>query len=107
MNLNSPVPAGAEGVVVELLDRIGRVRSLRDDESILLEKLVRRSQRGQRRTHKWTPENDRTLLRVQHRRRGVAKYAEEIGVSEGAAWFRLDSLRKKLRGGNDAAKVKG
>lgn len=97
---------GGDAVLIELLDRLGRHRALADDESQLLEKLVRQSQATKASVyHKWSREDDRTLLRVQHRPRGVANYAKEIGVSEYAAWMRLDRLRKKLRGEGNTGKV--
>jgi hypothetical protein len=86
---------GVEPVLIELLDRLGRLRVLHDDESGILETLIRRDQRksGSRQLHRWTRDEDRELLRLQYRRRGVADYAVSIGVSERAAWQRLDKLR--------------
>ena len=87
---------GGDALMIELLDRIGRHRALADDESQLLEKLVRRERariRPQRTTHKWTRDEDRELLRVQYRRRGVAELAIRNGVTEAAAWSRVQALR--------------
>ncbi len=99
---------GGDALMIELLDRIGRNRALADDESQLLEKLVRQSRTTKASVyHKWSREDDRALLRMQHRPRGVANYAKDIGVSEYAAWMRLDRLRKKLRGAGMAEKVEG
>lgn len=91
--LTASITTDAEPLVLELLDRIGRARALHDDESLLVEKIVRRSTRGSRTLHKWTAEEDRELRRIQYRRRGVAEFAQRIGVSEAAAWSRLQALR--------------
>lgn len=98
---------GGDALMIELLDRIGKHRALADDESQLLEKLVRGSPGQPSVYHRWSRQEDRDLLRLQHRPRGVANYAAQIGVSEYAAWMRLDRLRKKLRGGAEAVKVEG
>lgn len=84
----------AEPIVLELLDRLGRLRAHPDDESNLVAALIRReTSRAPRRLHKWTRDEDRELLRVQFRRRGVAELAHRIGVSESAAWSRVQALR--------------
>lgn len=95
---------GGEALLFEVLNRLSMARTLRDDESALLEKLVRQSQvREASVYHRWTKQEDRDLLRLQHRKRGVANYAVKIGVSEYAAWMRLNRLRKRLRcGGRDS-----
>jgi len=102
------IPAEAEPIVLELLGRINRLRSLKDDESRLTEGLVKREKRRQpSRTHVWTREDDRTLRRVQHRPRGVAEFAEKIGVSESAAWSRVQVLRHPHKRRAKTPKVEG
>lgn len=86
---------GHEGevLVLELVTRIERCRALRPEESDLVAELIRREKRrAPSHTHAWTPKEDRELLRVQHRPRGVIIFAERIGVSEKAARRRLEKL---------------
>lgn len=75
-----------------LLDEVGRLRALTDRESSALEDAIK-AEAKPRRLHKWTREENRELLRLQHRRRGVADYAKKIGVSESAAWSQIQVLR--------------
>jgi hypothetical protein len=103
------IPAEAEPFFMELLERLGRLRALKDDESKLTEALVRRERRRapKRAYHKWTTRDDRELLRVQSRPRGVADLAQRIGVSDQAAWNRLQRLRNLKRGAGKASRVEG
>lgn len=94
-------------LLMVLLEEVGRARALSEAESRLLESVIRKEAKPARQTHKWTKANDRTLLRVQHRPRGVADYAKRVGVSEHAAWMRLDRLRKRLRGAGRAETLGG
>ena len=101
------IPVEAEPVVLELLERLGRLRALTDDESRLTEAMVRRQRRRdpKRAYHKWTSADDRELLRVQDRPRGVADFAQRIGVSDQAAWNRLQRLRNLKRGAGAPARM--
>lgn len=80
-------------MLLSLLDEVGRHRALSDSESQLLESVIVKEAKESRRLHKWTPEEDRELRRVQFRRRGVADFAKRIGVSESAAWSRIQVIR--------------
>lgn len=91
--LTASISSDSEPLVLELLNRLNRERSLADDESLLAERIVRRSQRGKRTLHKWSREEDRELLRIQHRPNGVKIFAKRVGVSDAAAWSRLQVLR--------------
>ena len=94
-----PIQKGSGGMKVDpilllgLLDEVGRLRALNDTESQLLEMAILKEAKPIRRLHKWTRDEDRELLRVQFRRRGVAELAHRIGVSESAAWSRVQALR--------------
>lgn len=101
-------PAG-DAMMLELLDRLGRQRALSEDESRLVEILVRRTARAAPTfTHQWTQAEDRELLRVQFRPRGVIIFAERIGVTEKAARRRLEKLiqRKRNQGKSQGAPQK-
>ena len=88
------VAAEGESLVLELLERIERCRALRDDESDLTAELIRREKRrAPNRSHAWTAAEDRELIRVQARPRGVIRAAKKFGVSEKAARRRLEKLR--------------
>lgn len=99
-SLAAMIPADAEPIVLEILDRIGKMRALHDDESKLTAALVRREKRRlPNRNHSWTRQEDRELLRAQYRPRGVIVLAEDIGVTEKAARRRLEKLRDQGRCG--------
>lgn len=108
-SLAKMVPQEAEPLLIELVDRIGKLRALEDDESLLVEAVVKKQRRRTRvRTYKrWTPDDDRELLARQHRRRGVASYAHELGVTETAAWSRLRHLRNLRKGKRATKQVEG
>jgi len=90
------IPQEAEPLVIELVDRIGKMRALADDESLLVETVVKKQRRRSPNfTHRWTPKEDRELLRIQFRPRGVIEFALRIGVSEKAARRRLEKLRDR------------
>lgn len=96
--LTASITTDAEPLVLELLDRIGRARALHDDESLLVEKIVRRAKRHDPTfTHQWTRDEDRELLRAQFRPRGVIELAARIGVSEKSARRRLEKLVQARR----------
>lgn len=107
--LANMIPQDGEPLLIELVDRIGKLRALDDDESRLVEAVVKKQRRRARvRTYKsWTPKEDRELLQRQHRRRGVASYAQELGVTETAAWSRLRHLRNLRKGKRGEKEVKG
>ena len=90
-------PAG-DTMMLELLDRLGRQRALSEDESKLVEILVRRTTRAlPRRLYRWTAKDDRILLKARHTPRGLIEAAEKLGVSENAARSRVRNLLKRNR----------
>lgn len=95
-----------EVLVLELVTRIERCRALRPEESDLVAELIRREKRrAPSHTHAWTRQEDRELLRVQNRPRGVIIFAERIGVSEKAARRRLEKLLHTRRNEGKCAAV--
>lgn len=90
------VPPDTEGLVMQLIDRIGRCRALLADESLLLQSLINRERkRGARRYHRWSTKDDAILLRAARERGGVRKAAGEIGVAVEVARHRLRHLRRR------------
>lgn len=99
---------GAEGeaLVLDLVERIERCRALRPEESDLVAELVRREKRrAPNRSHAWTAEEDRALVKAGTKPRGVIRLAKRIGVSEKAARRRLEKLRIQGKGANPAQVV--
>lgn len=103
------IPQEGEALLIELVDRIGKMRALSDDESLLVETVVKKQcRRGQARTYKtWSAKEDRELLSRQFRRRAVAEYAITLGVTETAAWSRLRHLRNLRKSSPDRDRVEG
>jgi hypothetical protein len=69
MTLTADIPQDAEPAILELLARLEKARGLRDDESIVLEKIIKRQVRrdrdngeGPRHYAKWTQDMDDQLL---------------------------------------------
>lgn len=92
------IPAEAEPIVLELVGRIERLRALKDDESEMIEGIVRRERRRAPRVyHTWTPQEDRKLWATRGRTTGVVALAEQMGVTEAAVRSRLRHLRKGKR----------
>ncbi len=102
------IPADAEPVVLELLERLGRLRALNEDESELTEALVRRERRrAPRKSFRWGKDDNRELLRIQHRPGGIQKFADKRGITYKAAFQQLSRLRNLLRGGAKSGQVEG
>src|SRR3546814_14703234 len=88
------IPQEAEPLVIELVDRIGRLRSLSDDETDLVAAIVERERRRQpRRLHQWSKDDNRELLRIQHRPGGIQHFADERGLTYQAAFQQISRLR--------------
>lgn len=84
----------AAPLLLGLLDELSRTRSLRDEETALLEIVIERT--DQRRVYrKWTPQLDRALLRVAHKRSGIRAFAERHSMTPLAAYSRLNKLKAK------------
>lgn len=108
VNLANLIPSEAEPLVLELVERLGKLRAHPDDESLLIETIVRKQRRRSPTfTHQWTRAEDRELLRIQHRPRGVIEFASRIGVSEKSARRRLEKLRDKGRCTRPAREIEG
>lgn len=108
VNLANLIPSEAEPLVLELVERLGKLRAHPDDESLLIESIVRKQRRRNPRTyHRWSVKEDRELLSRQHLRRGVADYAHQLGITETAAWSRLRHLRNLRKGKRMADQVEG
>lgn len=85
---------------MDLLDKIGRLRALDDDESALLERIVRRqcererrSGNINRRTVPWTPEADALVLQSASAA-DIAHIAHITGASRSAVYMRRFRLRR-------------
>ena len=79
-----------------LLDDVGRHRALTDEESLMVETLIRR--RTQCRVYvKWTADLDRKLLAVARKRSEVRKFAHRHQMTPQCAYDRLHKLRKKAK----------
>lgn len=102
------IPQEAEPLVIELVDRIGRLRSLNDDETDLVAAIIERERRRKpRRLHQWSKDDNRELLRIQHRPGGIQRFADDRGITYKAAFQQLSRLRKVFRGEGQANGVEG
>lgn len=100
------IEADGEALVLNLVERIERCRALRPEESDLVAELIRREKRrAPNRSHAWTAEEDKALLRAGAKPRGVIRLAKRIGVSEKAARRRLEKLRIQGKGAKPARVV--
>lgn len=102
------IPPAADPMMLELMDRLGRQRALSEDESKLVEILVRRTSRTMpRRLYQWTKDDNRELLRVQHRPGAIQAFADKRGMTYKAAFQQLSRLRKVFRGSGASEMVDG
>lgn len=100
------IEAEGEALVLSLVERIERCRALRPDESDLVAELIRREKRrAPNRSHAWTPDEDRALMRAGAKPRGVIRLAKRLGVSEKSARRRLEKLRIQGKGAKSAPVV--
>jgi len=102
------LPTDAEPIVLDLIGRIEKHRALEDDESRLVEALVRKEKRrGARVKHVWTKQEDASLLKASKMRGGVRMMAERMGMQQQVLWARLHRLRNSLNGAAKRKKVEG
>jgi hypothetical protein len=104
--------------IVGLLEEIGRLRDLREEESLLQERTVRRLT-PRREVWRWTEKEDRRLkmvIRKWPRLRQQKPYqrndlirvlAAEMGRTEMAIYRRIERLRKRMKCSDAQAKQKG
>lgn len=105
-NLAKLIPADGEDMLLTLISRIERLRALHDDESRLVEELVRKERRrnAKRVQRVWTHTQKAELLKASKSRGGVKKFADAHGMPDRIAWHMLRHLRN---GVTKRAKVKG
>lgn len=106
LTLAKIIPAEGEGLLLELVGRIEKHRALSDDESRLVEALVRKEKRraDNRVIRVWTRQQKDELERMAKLRGGVKKFAAKHGMPDKVAWAMLRNLRNGIR---NRAKVKG
>lgn len=89
-----PVPRYAVPLVVELVERLNRCRSLLDDETDLLIRLLQPSPRPKH-YRRWTPAEDRALKRAQLRHGALPALFAQLGVAPSAGYSRLRHLKRR------------
>ena len=87
------IPVRADKLLAWLTE-VGRHRALTDEESLLVEEIVRSE--NDETEFQWTEDHDRMLLAAS-RRKGIHRLARELGVTDGAAYQRLSRVRKRQR----------
>lgn len=93
------IPAEGEAMLLELVNRIERMRALRDDESILVEYIIKRERdRAKIRVTKrvWTHKQKTALLKASKARGGVKKFAFDHNMPDRVAWHMLRNLRNGM-----------
>lgn len=98
-NLAKFIPAEGEDMLLELVGRIEKMRALLDDESILVERIIKRERdRSGIRIKKrvWTKPEKAALLKAAKLRGGVKKFALAHGIEERTAWHMLRNLRNGM-----------
>lgn len=105
-NLAKFIPVEGEPMLLELVSRIEKLRALQDDESRLIELLVRKERRRKaiRVQRSWTITQKTDLLAASKARGGVKKFAIDHNMPERTAWHMLRHLRNGI---TKRAKVKG
>jgi hypothetical protein len=105
-NLAKLIPAEGEADLLELVCRIEKLRALQDDESRLVEQLVKKERRRKavRVQRVWTHTQKTALLNASKLRGGVKKFALENGMPDRTAWHMLRHLRNGM---TKKPKVKG
>ena len=86
-----------DAAVVYLAEALGRERPLSEVESRILGRAIRRDRGDFRR---WTPDDDRRLLKAHKARIRVSEIAVTLGRTEDSVYTRLRDLKKreKVRG---------
>lgn len=105
--------------VLARLDRIGRVRELSEEESLLLERTLRRHDRQSgRRTRPWSKREDQKLERLIAKRARIGlpkpftrndevrRIAADMGRTYWAVLRRIERLRKRAKGSSAAVEAR-
>lgn len=95
MTAFATIPTG-DAAVIELADALSRIRALDERESRILQRAITRDSGAFRR---WTPEEDRKLLKMHKARIRCAEIAVTLNRKEGAVYRRLSDLKKAKRYG--------
>jgi len=105
-NLAKFIPVEGEPMLLELVCRIERLRALQEDESRLVELLVRKERRrtAKRVQRTWTVLQKTELLNASKMRGGVKMFAASHNMPERTAWHMLRHLRNGI---TNRPKVKG
>ena len=105
-NLAKVIPLEGETMLLELVGRIERLRALQDDESRLVELLIRKERRrnAKRVQRRWTPAEKTALTKAGKTRGGVKVFATSHNIPESVAWHMLRNLRN---GNTKRVTVKG
>jgi hypothetical protein len=88
--------------IIAQFEAIGRSRALTPDESVQLERAVRRQQREAGRVYfVWLPKHNLAIAKaLRHPRPGVvAQLAHRFGLTERAVWQQITRLRKQGKAG--------
>lgn len=94
-NAFATIPTG-DRAVIELADALSRVRALDERESRILQRAITRDTGTFRR---WTPDEDRRLLKMHKARIRCAQIAKTLDRTEQAVFTRLRDLKKVKRYG--------
>ncbi len=98
-NLAKFIPVEGEPMLLELVSRIEKLRALQDDESILVERIIKRERdRSGVRIKKriWTKTEKDNLLKASKVKGGVKKFACVHNMEERTAWHMLRNLRNGI-----------
>lgn len=98
-----------EQVIIMLIDRLGRLRALNDDESMMLERMIRKTGENRRKDRPWTDGEDKQVrcLMIQtaaahagarfRANDNVQTLAAKIGRTPDTVRWRMNKLRKMDR----------
>lgn len=93
------IPAEGESMLLELVNRIEKLRALHEDESKLIECIIKRERdRAKVRVTKrvWTHTQKAALLKAAKARGGVKKFAADHDMPARTAWHMLRNLRNGM-----------
>jgi len=85
----------AREVLIDMFTEVGRRRALTDQESRVLEKLVRETAPAPQRTYRWTPERDDRLWKLHGKGLTAPAIGIALDVTAMAVRDRLKVLRKR------------
>jgi hypothetical protein len=80
--------------VLDWLTEISRTRALKDEETDIIEAIVCRGHKSTGQRFRWTVRLDLALKRASLSRGGIKRFAEKHGMSQQAAYDRLNKIRK-------------